>query len=317
MSEITPSRFSKAALVAFVLGASSIVLSLVTALPALYLGVQAIRAINTSDGRLRGRPLAIAGLALSAFVTVATAVGCVALVLIYVQERSRAVGCANNLRLIGEAIHSYSDSHEHDFPPGTVVNPALEPSRRLSWEAAILPHFSEGRPAGKRWEKLAKEIASDQAWDAPAHAPLRRNIAAYLCPSFAHELTPGQVGLTSYVGIAGVGKDAATLPLTDANAGFFGYDRLLRASDISASLGATMAALETGQDNGPWLAGGPPTVRGVAADSDRYIGVGAAFGGLHLYLNSRANVLWADGSVRALSEQINPDLFRQQARITR
>jgi prepilin-type processing-associated H-X9-DG protein len=318
MSEATQSRFSKAALAAFVLGVSSIALSVAAALPALYLGVQAIRAINCDDGRLRGRRLAIAGMVLAALVTVATAIGGVALVLLFVQEKNHVAACANNLRMIGLAVNSYSDFNNHYFPPGTVHNPALPPPRRLSWEAAILPFPSEGgaagKKAGKKWEKLAGEIALAEAWDAPANAGLRQNVAPFLCPAFAHELSPDQVGLTSYVGVAGVGKDAATLPLADANAGVFGYDRRLRAKDISARMDATMLAIETTQDNGPWPAGGPPTLRGLDADGERYLGKAAAFGGLH---RNGANVLWVDGSVRIVTEQINPELFRQEARITR
>ncbi len=318
MSEATPSRFSKAALAAFVLGVSSIVLSLVAALPALYLAVQAIRTINRDDSRLRGRRLAIAGLVLGSLSTVATVLGLIALVLLFVQEKNHVAGCANNLRQIGAAIDNYSDHNDHYLPSGTVRNPALKPQQRLSWEAAIVPFLSEGVAAGKKgskkWEKLAGEIAFQEAWDAPANAGLHRNVLPYLCPAFAHELTLEQVGLTSYVGIAGVGGNAAALPPDDANAGIFGYDRSLRALDISARLDATMTTIETMQDNGPWPAGGPPTVRGVDADTDRYIGKGAAFGGLH---RSGANVLWADGSVRIVTEQINPELFRLETRIAR
>ena len=101
-------------------------------------------------------------------------------------------------------------------------------------------------------------------------------------------------------------------PSDDANAGFFGYDRRLRASDITAPLAATMAAIETEQDNGPWPAGGPATVRGVEPDCDRTIGKDAAFGGLH---RAGANILWADGSVRIVTEQVEPALFRLEARI--
>jgi len=314
MSEAAPPRVSKAALVTFVLGVSSLLLSLATALPALYLGVQAIRAINGSDGRLRGNRLAIAGLILSGLVTVVTVLGIAALLLLNAQEKNQVAGCTNNLRQIGESIHGYHDHNNKVFPPGTVPNPALMPEQRLSWDAAILPFLSAGVPAGKKWEKLGGEIAFQEAWDAPANAGLRRNVAPYLCPAFAHELAPGQVGLTSYVGVAGVGRDAAILPLGDANAGFFGYDRLLRPADITASLGATMVTIETTRDNGVWPAGGPATVRGVEPDGDRYIGKDAAFGGLH---RAGANVLWADGSVRIVSERVEPDLFPREARIAR
>jgi prepilin-type processing-associated H-X9-DG protein len=311
-------RVSKAAIAAFFLGMSSLVLLLATALPALYLGIQAIREINRNEGRLRGQRLAVAGLALSALSTVVTILGLIGMVVLYVQEINHVAACANNLRQIGEAIPSYSNHHDHYFPPGTVFNAALKPHERLSWQAAIVPYFAEattvGKKTGKQWEKLAGKIAFKEAWDAPANAGLRRNVTLFLCPTFAHEFMQGRVGLTSYVGIAGVGEDAATLPRGDADAGFFGYDRLLRESDISARLDATMTAIETMQENGPWPAGGPLTVRGVPPDSDHCIGKGAAFGGLH---RAGANVLWADGSVHIVTEKVEPELFRREARIMR
>ncbi|HTU89663.1 MAG TPA: DUF1559 domain-containing protein [Gemmataceae bacterium] len=318
MSEVPPSRLSKAALAAFVLGASSLVLSLATALPALFLGIHAIRSINGSDGRLHGRRLAIAGMTLSAVVTAATILGSIALVLLFAQEKNHIAGCTNNLRQMGQAIYSYSDHNDHFFPPGTVVNAELKPQQRLSWQAAIWPYLSEaaaaGKKAGKQREKTSGEIDFKEAWDTAANAGLRHNVPFFLCPIFAHELSSSQVGLTSYVGVAGVGDEAATLPRSDANAGFFGYDRLLRAADISSRLDATMSAIETKQNNGPWLAGGPPTLRGVPLDCDRYIGTDAAYGGLH---RQGANILWADGSVRIVTDKIDPDLFRQEARILR
>jgi prepilin-type processing-associated H-X9-DG protein len=313
-----PERLSEAALAAFVLGVASLVLSLVTALPALFLSVQAIRAINRSEGRLRGQRLAIAGLALSVLAIVATILGLIGMVLLNVQEKSQIAGCTNNLRQIGAAINNYSDHNGHFFPPGTVLNAALNPQQRLSWEAAIVPFLSEtgiaGKNAGKQWEQLSGQITFKEAWDAPANAGLRRNVPLFLCPTFAHDFSAGQVGLTSYVGIAGVGEDAAVLPCGDAQTGFFGYDRLIRAADISARLDATMAAIETTQANGPWSAGGSPSVRGAPLDNSCCIGKDAAFGGLH---RGGAKVLWADGSVRFVTEKIDPELFRREACIAR
>lgn len=318
MSDAASPRLSKTALAAFVLGAASVFLLLATAVPALYLGVQAIRTINRSDGRLHGRRFAIAGLALSALTTVLTILGSIAMILLYLQEKSHVAACANNLRQMGQAVQDYSEHNDHYFPPGTVSNPALAPGQRLSWQAAILPYLSAGRtagkkssPSGKKWDQ---EIDFKEAWDAPANSGLRRNVLSFLCPTFAHELRPDQVGLTSYVGIGGIGDDAATLPRHDARAGFFGYDRLLRASDIPARLDATLSAVETMLDNGSWLAGGAPTVRGVPLEGDRYVGKDAAFGGLH---RQGVNVLWADGSVRLVTEKVDPELFRREARIAR
>lgn len=314
MLEVMPSRLSRTAILAFVLGVASLSpLSIVTALPAIYLGIQSVRAINR-DGRLRGQRWAIAGLVLGTLVTLTTLIGIPAMLLLLVQEKSHVAGCANNLRQLGQAINRYHDHNGKQFPPGTVLNPSLPPQRRLSWEAAIVPFFLESGPAGKKWEKLAGAIDFKEGWDTPANAELRQNVAPFLCPALARELSPDQIGLTSYAGIAGVGREAAVLPIGDANAGFFGYDRRLRASDISASLAATMITGETRQENGPWAAGGTPTVRGLEPDSDRYIGKGAAFGGLH---RAGANILWADGSVCIVTEQIAPEVFRSNARLAR
>jgi prepilin-type processing-associated H-X9-DG protein len=314
MSEVPQSRLSPAAVLAFVLGASSLLLSLATALPALFVGVHALRVINRSDGRLRGHRLAIAGLALGALVSLLTVVGICVMVLLRATENSLDAGCKNNLRQLGEAVQNYSNHNNKRFPSGTVFNAALTPERRLSWEAALVPYLSSSSPGGKQWEKLAGELAYKEAWDATANAGLRRNVTPFLCPAFARDLTPDQVGLTSYVGIAGVGAEAAVLPLDDGNAGFFGYDRILHPEDISASLGALLMTVETRQDNGRWAAGGPATVRGLPLECERYLGKQAAFGGLH---RNGANVLWADGSVRLVTEQIEPDLFRSEARIHR
>src|SRR5579875_1558134 len=158
MSEAASARFSKAALIAFVLGVSSLWLSLAAALPALFLGIQAIRAINRSDGRLYGQRLAVAGLVLSALSTAVAVLGLIGMVLLYAQEQNQLAGCANNLRQVGAAVYSYSNHHDHYFPPGTVSNAVLKPSQRLSWEAAIVPFLSEAEAAAKKvgtqWEAL-------------------------------------------------------------------------------------------------------------------------------------------------------------------
>lgn len=75
-----------------------------------------------------------------------------------------------------------------------------------------------------------------------------------------------------------------------------------------------MTVVETTQDNGPWLAGGPPTVRGLDPSVESYIGYGRPFGGLH---RDGLNVLWADGSVRIVSNGVASPEFRAMARINR
>jgi prepilin-type processing-associated H-X9-DG protein len=58
--------------------------------------------------------------------------------------------------------------------------------------------------------------------------------------------------------------------------------------------------------NGSWLQGGPATVRGLDPAQQPYLGPGRQFGGIHL---GAGNFAFADGSVRAISESINPKIF--------
>jgi prepilin-type processing-associated H-X9-DG protein len=314
MPEDLQPRLSRSAVAACILGLTSVVFSVVTGLPALFAGVWALRAVNSSDSRLRGRRLALVGLITSAATTLLTVIGVAALVLLLLQDKSQRAECTNNLRQVGQAINAYSDSHEGRFPSGTVRNAQLPPERRLSWQSAILAHLAAGTPAGKNWQTTAGQIALDEAWDAPRNVGFRPlNVPVFLCPAFRNMSTES-TGLTSYVGIAGVGVDAALYPPNEPRAGFFGYDRVLSAVDVSSGTSATMMVVETAQDNGPWLAGGPPTVRGLDPGVESYIGYGRPFGGLH---RDGLNVLWADGSVRLVRENIAPPEFRAMARIHR
>ena len=135
----------------------------------------------------------------------------------------------------------------------------------------------------------------------------------YLCPSLARPDPLRQPGLTTYVGLAGIDPDAARLPRQDRRAGVFGYDRVITRQDVTAGISFTMMVAETTRDLGPWVAGGPATVRGLAPDETRYVGTGRPFGGLH---PDGANVLWVDASVRFVKDTVAPEVFWSQATLT-
>ncbi|MBX9578879.1 MAG: DUF1559 domain-containing protein [Gemmataceae bacterium] len=115
---------------------------------------------------------------------------------------------------------------------------------------------------------------------------------------------------TNYIGVAGIGADAAALPADDRRAGMFGYDRMMTAHRVKDGLGSTILFVETTRDVGPWARGGPTTVRGVDPADHPLTGPGRPFGGLHglnrpLPCRPRlggSNVGLADGSVRYLRD---------------
>jgi prepilin-type processing-associated H-X9-DG protein len=65
-------------------------------------------------------------------------------------------------------------------------------------------------------------------------------------------------------------------------------------------------AAETALDNGPWAAGGGPTVRGLDPAQRPYLGRGRPLGGIHA---TGLNVLYADGAVGFFLDTMEPETF--------
>ncbi|HZU37693.1 MAG TPA: hypothetical protein VFA18_17360, partial [Gemmataceae bacterium] len=153
------------------------------------------------------------------------------------------------------------------------------------------------------------------AWDAPenqqaVNTPLR----FLICPAHAGGLP--MAASTYYLGLAGVGKDAAQLPLASPDAGMFGYERVVHREDLEepASRGMNTTALvaESDSDIGFWAEGGPATVRGLDPAIRPYSGPGRPFGGLHAGVT---NVLFVSGSVDAIADDVDPVVFQNMLRI--
>src|SRR5258707_951257 len=137
------------------------------------------------------------------------------------QERSQN-GC--NFRSIVLAMHNHHD-HLGWFPSGTWPNENLGPEKRLSWMVTLLPYI-EGQSVFEKFDR-------EKAWDAPENRPaVMQPMLTYLSDKNPNKQLPDSPALSHYVGMAGVGLDAATLPASDPRAGFFGYDRKITAKDI-------------------------------------------------------------------------------------
>ncbi len=151
-----------------------------------------------------------------------------------------------------------------------------------------------------------QSIDFEEAWDDESNErPAEIRIPTYLNPgSVASPLGPAE---THYVGIAGVGKDAAMLPMT-SNPGVFGYNRKTRIRDITDGTSNTMMVSEATGDCGPWIAGGNATLR--ALTQNPYINGSDGIGGPY---RGDCNVAFADGSVRFVSENIDPTTFERLA----
>jgi prepilin-type processing-associated H-X9-DG protein len=314
MSIAPPPRMSRLALASLILGVLSLGLSLVGSVPALLLGLYGLRAINGDPDRYYGRRAAVTGMVLGGVFSLLTVVGFIALVIVEVNLRSQRVGCTDNLRQLGLAINIYHDSHGNHYPAAVVRADKLPPERRLSWGVEILPSLELQTPAAKQWQTVSGKLDPSQPWDAPVNAPgLGLRSPRWLCPAWRPPESKPPQGWTTYVGLAGVGRDAPGLDPGDPRVGFFGYERRPSRTDVRAGISNTMMVTETTRQLGPWVAGGHPTLRSLEPGAETYIGSEESFGGLHA---EGANVLYVDGSVRLVPATVDPGVFRRQATLS-
>ncbi|HEV3344886.1 MAG TPA: H-X9-DG-CTERM domain-containing protein, partial [Pirellulales bacterium] len=139
-------------------------------------------------------------------------------------------------------------------------------------------------------------IDMKQGWDAEANRfAALISYQLFHCPGYPEGTPASTLWPSHYVGISGVGADAAWLPSGDPRAGFFGYDRTLSRKDLVRGESQTIAAAETSVAQGGWTAAGPPTMR--AFETPR-----AHFAGNH---RGGCQVLFADASVRLIDAQIS------------
>ncbi|HEV3235563.1 MAG TPA: DUF1559 domain-containing protein [Gemmataceae bacterium] len=318
MEYIVSRRITGLALVSLVLGLASVIPGLqVLGLIALLLGFQAVRGMNQVQAGATWRWAAFLGMALGAITSVVLVIGLIGLILATLREKSHRIECQNNLRRLGEAVLLYQDEREV-YPAATLSQPSLPLEKRMSWMVGILPYMSpSGRapadsPRLHQALKLYDEIDKTKAWDDSVNLDLWGHYKGpYLCPS-RPESEGAERLLTNYVGITGIGKNSAVVPVKDPDAGFFGYDRIIKPAIITRGTSSTYMVTETLNDNGPWMAGGRPTLRSIDPHDQPFIGLDRPFGGLH---PGGLNVLFVDGSVRFTQQSIQPEVWINQARI--
>jgi hypothetical protein len=157
-------------------------------LPAIVFGRLALRDICRSQGRLRGKGMAVAGIVLGA-------IGCLCTLALFLhayrsaREAGRRAACANNLKQIGLAMLNYHESWG-SLPLAAITDKNGRPL--LSWRVAILPHFDSTR--------LYYDFHRDEPWDSPHNlALLNRMPPIYACP-VDRTLKPGMTGYQAVIG---------------------------------------------------------------------------------------------------------------------
>jgi hypothetical protein len=192
----------------------------------------------------------------------------------------------------------------------------LPPDQRLSWFVPLLPFLEQ--------DALYRRLDPGAGWDAAANGPaVQAPLRVVRCADWEGEVPAAETSHTPYLGVAGVGADAPTLPAGAPGAGAFGYDRRTALRDVTDGTSATVLVLESARENGPWAQGGPPTVRGVDPEERPYLGTGRPFGGTHFAENASpkrgqsvgCQALMLDGSVRFLREAVAPEVLEAMATV--
>jgi hypothetical protein len=180
---------------------------------------------------------------------------------------------------LAAALKAYVQQNKQ-FPRGTADRESPQergnlptyPNQRVSWLAELLPFLGQGEYQG-----LYRQInAKTKSWQEDENLPIAQTLVPLFLAGDYPETTwwglfPGinaPVANTHFVGIAGVGMDAAEYQANDPSAakklGVFGYDRITKVDDVKDGLANTIVIIQVPPTfKTPWLAGGGSTVRGV------------------------------------------------------
>jgi prepilin-type processing-associated H-X9-DG protein len=190
------------------------------------------------------------------------------------------------------------------IPAGTIVLLDVPPESRLSWVVGVLPGLDQRR---QNTEQLLAKIDQTKPWPAePNQEAGRTRLVTLLCPENPPEVPAGAPAITCYVGIGGVGTNAASLPIDSPKAGAFRYDSPTPFDRITDGLSNTLLFAETRNEAGPWLRGGVSTIRGLDDAPDALPLIGGQFGG---FFPNGANFALCDGSVRLFSPHTTPQVL--------
>lgn len=202
------------------------------------------------------------------------------------------------LEELGKLVLDQTKAAGH-FPAGTVPAAGLKAGQRWSWLSEIAAQHDNPNDTAVAW---------NQRWNDPTQDRfVRRSIPRFQNPLVATIISEDKYPATHFVGVAGVGPDAPTLPADHPRAGIFGQDRQTKMDQIRDGASNTMLLAGVEEHLGSWAEG---TASYRAFTREPYIHGPDGFG---TGQPDRMFVLMADGSVRELNQKTDPRIVRRMA----
>ncbi|HZY84441.1 MAG TPA: DUF1559 domain-containing protein [Gemmataceae bacterium] len=250
----------------------------------------------------------------------------------YLKGRADMAGGRSSAHELAAAVQAYLRD-KGQFPQGALPRSpspergfAWRPDQRLSWAVELLPYLQDGDfrdlPTDREqsWDQGVNLQAAEKV--VPQFLALGKGdkpLALYL----EYPGKPGKFVATNFVGVAGLGYDAADYAANDPAAakklGVFGYDRVTKPGDVKDGLDKTIVLIQVPHEQqAPWIAGGGSTVRGVSEDGDCVRPFVCAK--YKMKPGDRDEVpgtfaIMGDGKVRFIPAGIDPRLFRAMCTI--
>lgn len=193
--------------------------------------------------------------------------------------------CSNNLRQIGIALQNYHDTYG-SFPPAYIADTNGKPMH--SWRVLILPFLEQ--------ENLYKQYRFDEPWDGPNNSLLAKmypEMPHYRCPSDPDTDPPS--GTTSYLAVVG---PETVWPGAKAVS-------LAKIKDGSSN---TLLVVESHNTGIHWME--PRDLHTTQMPLSICPTQGQGICSLHGPKPELAQVVLADGSVRALTDDTPPATVR-------
>jgi type II secretory pathway pseudopilin PulG len=218
-----------------------------------------------------------------------------------VREPAARAKCQNNLKQLMLALHNYSattqstgssDASATGPLPTGCIGPGTTPEERLSWVVALLPYLEQ--------DSLYRQLDLNKGYSGNLTA-VQGKIGILLCP--AGKEAARDDGLTHYVAMSGIGREAARQPAGAAGNGFMGYDRITSWTDILDGTSNTIALMETRSGLGSWARGGQSTLRGFDPADLPLHGDRRPFAAHDKIMQAAM----ADGSVQRINTSVDPN----------